>query len=91
MVDDWRGHRCDIDFQNPTKIESTDGLFSHSTTAYSVEKQGSGFVVKGMQVKTMIKNLGRFRNNNENCFLWSSTLIIITKQRFMNVNSNLFS
>ena len=36
-------------FQNPTKVESTDGLFSHSTTAYAVEKQGAGFVVKSMQ------------------------------------------
>ena len=48
-VDDWRGHRCDIDYSNPTRIEGTDGLFSHSTTSYFVEKDGGNFVVKGMQ------------------------------------------
>lgn len=47
-IDDWRGYRCDMDYKNPGRIESTDGLFSHSTTAYKLEKDGSGFVVKKM-------------------------------------------
>jgi hypothetical protein len=47
-LDDWRGYRCDIDYRNPGKIESTDGLYSHSTSVYYVEKDGDGFAVKKM-------------------------------------------
>ena len=37
FLDDWRGFRCDMDPKNPTIKESTDGLYSQSTSVYKVK------------------------------------------------------
>lgn len=49
LIDDWRGYRCDMDWKNPQRRENTDGLFSHSTTAYKFESSGGeGIVITSM-------------------------------------------
>merc|ERR1712008_136371 len=48
LIDDWRGYRCDMDYKNPEKKESVDGLYSMANTVYKIEKVGGNFVIKGM-------------------------------------------
>merc|ERR1711936_635939 len=47
IIDDWRGYRCDMDF-NPEKKETVDGLYSMANTVYKIEKVGGKNVIKGM-------------------------------------------
>ena len=47
LIDDWRGFRCDMDFKNPEKKESVDGLYSMANTVYKIEKVGGKNVIKG--------------------------------------------
>jgi hypothetical protein len=48
IIDDWRGYRCDMDFKNPEKKETVDGLYSMANTVYKIEKVGGKNVIKGM-------------------------------------------
>ena len=48
FIDDWRGFRCNMDWTNPQKKDDTDGLFSHSTTAYKLDKSSGNYVIKAM-------------------------------------------
>lgn len=48
LVDDWRGHRCDIDWKDPQRKESVDGLFSTASTVYKISQEGGSYVIKGM-------------------------------------------
>ena len=47
FIDDWRGYRCNVDWKNPQKKESTDGLYSQATSAYKIE----GGSVKAMMTQ----------------------------------------
>merc|ERR1711899_45870 len=48
LIDDWRGYRCDMDFKNPEKKTSVDGLFSMANTVYKMKKEGGQYVIEGM-------------------------------------------
>ena len=37
LIDDWRGHRCNMDLENPQKKEGTDGIYSEGSTAYMIK------------------------------------------------------
>ena len=54
LIDDWRGYRCDMDFKNPEKKTSVDGLFSMANTVYKMKKEGGQYVIEGMSM-TILK------------------------------------
>ena len=64
FLDDWRGHRCgpDMDYKNPQKKTSTDGLWSGANTQYHLEgKKVKKMVMSGSLVKKFSrKNLSQF-------------------------------
>ena len=54
FLDDWRGFRCDMDPKNPTIKESTDGLYSQSTSVYKVK---NGNIVKMNTHGSFVSNM----------------------------------
>ncbi|XP_040574440.2 LOW QUALITY PROTEIN: uncharacterized protein [Lepeophtheirus salmonis] len=49
LIDDWRGHRCDIeDPDHPESRENPNGLYSASNTIYVVDKKGDHFHPKAI-------------------------------------------
>jgi len=54
LIDDWRGYRCDIDWKNPTKKTSVDGLFSMANTVMKLDKVGGNYVIKGMATSSSL-------------------------------------
>nr|WQH82010.1 vitellogenin [Caligus rogercresseyi] len=48
LVDDWRGHRCDVDPEHPEEREDPNGIFSASNTVYIVDKKGDSFHPKAI-------------------------------------------
>ena len=49
LLDDYRGHRCDMDWKEPQKKESTDGLFSVASTTYKLKKNGGSYTIESME------------------------------------------
>ena len=70
LIDDWRGYRCDMDYKNPEKKESVDGLYSMANTVYKIEKVGGNFVIKGndLMILEYIKFHGIHNSEYQNVF-----------------------
>ena len=54
LIDDWRGHRCNMDWKNPQRKEGTDGIHSEGSTAYMIK---GGSVRMMMTQGTLISNM----------------------------------
>ncbi|CAB4069088.1 unnamed protein product [Lepeophtheirus salmonis] len=48
LVDDWNGHRCNIDPDHPESRENPNGLYSASNTVFMYEKKGDRFSPKAI-------------------------------------------
>ncbi len=80
FIDDWRGYRCDTDWSNPQKKESTDGLFSTATTAYKLGKNGNQYFIKAM-VTTGSLIAQVYGTEGASHFAWVNVTSILTGQR----------
>jgi len=67
-------------FLNCYRMDSTDGLFSHSSTTYHVERQGSGFLIKRMQTNgAVVAQL--FETEGVSHFSWVNITSVLVNQK----------